>query len=62
MKTYSECLPDASGPLTITMPSGSITAANSSVTKVLQKQQKQAETKRPRTSGEYRIQQKKELR
>ena len=37
-KTYSECLPDASGPLAITMPSGSITAANSSVTKVLEKQ------------------------
>jgi len=34
-------LPDASGPLVITMPSGSITAANSSVAKVLEKQQKQ---------------------
>jgi len=35
-------LPDASVPLAITMPSGSITAANSSVAKVLEKQQKQA--------------------
>jgi len=35
-------LPDASGPLAITMPSGSITATNSSVVKVLEKQQKQA--------------------
>ena len=44
-KTYSECLPDASSPLqlAITMPSGSITVANSSVMKVLEKQQKQAE-------------------
>ena len=54
-KTYSECLPDASGPLAITIPNGSITAANSSVTKVLEKQQKQAETKRPCTRGEYRV-------
>jgi len=38
-------LPNASGPLAITMPSGSITATNSSVAKVLEKQQKQAETK-----------------
>ena len=35
------------------MPSGSITATNSSVVKMLEKQQKQAETKKPR--GEYRI-------
>jgi len=42
MNTCSECLPDASGPPTITMPSGSITAANSSVAKVLEKQKKQA--------------------
>ena len=55
MKTYSECFPDASGPLVITMPIGSITAANSSVTKVLEKQEKQAETKRPQTRGEYQI-------
>jgi len=40
--TCLECLPDASGPLAITMSSGSITAANSSVAKVLEKQQKQA--------------------
>jgi len=52
MNTCSECLPDASGPLAITMPSGSITAANSSVVKVLEKQQKQAETKK--LHGEYR--------
>jgi len=44
-------LPDASGPLAITMPSGSITAANSSVVEVLEKQQKQAETERPH--GQY---------
>jgi len=43
--TCSECLPDASGPLAITMPSGSITTANSSLVKMLEKQQKQAETK-----------------
>jgi len=42
MNTCSECLPDASGPLVIIMPSGSITATNSSVAKVLEKQQKQA--------------------
>jgi len=47
----TECLPDASGPLVIEIPSGSITAANSSVVKVLEKQQKQAETKRPH--GKY---------
>ena len=35
-KTSSECLPDPSGPLVITMPSGSITAANPSVAKVLE--------------------------
>ena len=34
--TSSESLPDPSGPLTITMPSGSITAPNSSVAKVLE--------------------------
>jgi len=44
-------LPDASGPLAITMPSGSITATNSSAAKVLEKQQKQAEIKRPH--GQY---------
>jgi len=42
INTCLECLPDASGPLAITMPSGSITATNSSVAKVLEKQQKQA--------------------
>jgi len=36
-----------------TMPSGSITAANSNVAKVLEKWQKQSETKRP--PGQYRI-------
>jgi len=46
-------VPDSSGPLAITMPSGSITAANSSVAKMLEKQQKQAETKR--LCGEYQI-------
>jgi len=51
LHTCSECLPDSSGLLAITIPSGSITAANSSVVKVLEKQQKQAETKRP--CGEY---------
>jgi len=51
MNTCSECLPDASGPLAITMPSSSITATNSGVAKVLKKQQKQAETKKPH--GEY---------
>jgi len=40
MNTCSECLPDTSGPLVITMPSGSITATSSSVAKVLEKQQK----------------------
>ena len=48
-KTISECLPDASGPLVITMPSGSITAANSTVVKVLE----HPETKKRR--GEYWI-------
>jgi len=38
MNTHSECLHDASGPLAITMPSGSITATNSNVAKVLEKQ------------------------
>jgi len=51
--TYSECLLDASGPLAITIPSGSITSANSSVAKVLEKQHKQAEIKRLR--GQYQI-------
>jgi len=51
MNTCSECFPDASGPLVIKMPSGSITAANSNVVKVLEKQQKQAETKK--LCGEY---------
>jgi len=51
--TFSEFLPDSSGLLAITMPSGSITVANSSVVKVLEKQQKQAEPKRPH--GEYQI-------
>jgi len=46
----TECLPDASGPLSIEIPSGSITATNSSVVKVLEKQQKM--TKRQR--GKYR--------
>jgi len=41
-------LPDASGPLAITMPSDSITATNSSVVKVLEKQKKQAKTKKAR--------------
>jgi len=36
IKTYSECLPDSSGPLAITMPSGFITATNLSVAKVLE--------------------------
>ena len=48
-KTSSECLPDASGPLAITMPSGSITATNSSVAKVLE----HPETRKQR--GEYQI-------
>ena len=48
-KTSSECLPDASGPLAITMLSGSITATNSSVAKVLQ----HPETRKQR--GEYQI-------
>jgi len=51
MNTCSECLPDSSGLLAITMPSGSITAANSNVVKVLEKQQKQVEAKMP--CGEY---------
>jgi len=38
--TCLECLPDASGPLAITMPSGFITATNSSVAKVLEKSSK----------------------
>jgi len=37
MNTCSECLPDASGLLAITIPIGSITTANSSVAKVLEK-------------------------
>jgi len=51
MNTLSECLPDASGPLAIC---GSITAANSNVVQVLEKQQyEQTETKRQR--DEYHI-------
>ena len=48
-KPSSECLSDPSGPLAITMPSGSITAANSSVAKVLE----HPETRKLR--GEYQI-------
>ena len=48
-KNCLECLPDASGPLAIAMPSDSITAANSSVEKVF----KQTEAKKPR--GEYQV-------
>ena len=44
-----ECLPDASGPLALAMPSGSIASANSSVEKAL----KQTEAKKPR--GEYKV-------
>ena len=44
-----ECLPDASGPLAIAMPSDSITAANSSIEKVFN----QTEAKKPR--GEYQV-------
>ena len=44
-----ECLPVASGPLAIAMPSDSITAANSSVEKVF----KQTEAKKPH--GEYQV-------
>ena len=43
-KNCLECLPDASGPLAIAMPSDSITATNSSVEKVF----KQTEVKKPR--------------
>ena len=53
--TSLECLLDACGPLAITMSSSCITAANSSVAKVLEKQQKQAETKELHAHGEYRI-------
>ena len=53
MKPCSECFPGASGSLAITMPSGSITAANSSVAKVLEKHQKQAETKSYVVNTEY---------
>ena len=35
-KNFSEYLPDPSGPLALAMPSSSITAANSSVAKVLE--------------------------
>jgi len=52
MNTCLECFPDASGPLAITMLSGSITAANSSVVKVLEKQQKQA-GRNPVVNTEY---------
>jgi len=48
--TCLECLPDDSGPLAITMPSGSSTAINSSVAKVLEKQ---AESKR--RHGQHQI-------
>lgn len=34
----AECLTGASSPLAVTMPSGSITATNSSVAKVLEQQ------------------------
>ena len=52
-KSFSECLPNPSGPLALAMPSSSITAANSSVAKVLEKHQKpQTEAKKSR--GEYR--------
>ena len=50
-KACSEILSDASGPLVITMSSGSIIAANLNVVKMLEKQQKQAEIKKLR--GEY---------
>ena len=61
-KNCLECLPDASGPLAIAMPSDSITAANSSVEKVfkqtaanlsVEKVFKQTEAKKPR--GEYQV-------
>ena len=47
--TSSEFLPDIPmvDPLVIAMLSSCITAANSSVAKVLEKQQKQVETKEP---------------
>ena len=48
-KNCLECLPDASGPLALAMPSGSIASANSSVEKAL----KQTEAKKPR--GEYKV-------
>jgi len=53
MNTCSECLPDSSGPLAITIPSGSIIATNSSIVKMLEKQQKQAETKDHVVNTEY---------
>ena len=58
-KTY---LPDASDPLAITMPSGSITATNSNVVKMLEKQQKQVETKKPHQANTEYICQKREQR
>ena len=48
-KNCLECLPDASGPLALAMPSGSIASANSSVEKAL----KQTEAKKPRS--EYKV-------
>ena len=48
-KNCLECLPDASGPLALAMPSGSIASANSSVEKAL----KQTEAKKP--CGEYKV-------
>jgi len=53
MNTCSECLPVASSPLVIKMPSVFITATNSNVVKVLEKQQKQAETKSHMVNTEY---------
>ena len=61
-KTCSEYLPDPSGPLAITMPSGSITVANSNVVKMLEKQQKQVETKKPHQANTEYICQKREQR
>lgn len=46
-----EYLLDVNGPLTIKMPNGSITAFNSSVAKMLEKQQTQAETNN--SCGQY---------
>ena len=49
-KNCLECLPDASGPLAIAMPSGSITAANSTVERVFKQT---PEANKPR--GEYQV-------